>query len=73
MNAQFAKEFHGSIWFTYAQIIRARPARDAEGKNEENQREIKRINDQKRMEVYQRMQDYVNETKNKNKTLAKRL
>lgn len=45
MKAQFVKDVHGTIWFTYAQNIRARPARDAEGENEEKQRNIKRIND----------------------------
>lgn len=42
MKCEFAKDYHGSIWFQYASEIYVRPNMDAKKDLED---EIKRIND----------------------------
>ena len=73
MRAEFSKDIHGTIWFTYAQGIRSRPAHNAMNDNEEKQLRIKQSNDKKREELYQQLQAHLNENKKKNSTLVAEL
>ena len=42
MKALFCKDWHGTIWFTYAQNIVVRPCMDAQNENDEEPEIIKK-------------------------------
>lgn len=51
MRAEFAKDIHGTIWFTHASKILVRPGRDPTRDNRERFERIAKLNEQKRQEL----------------------
>lgn len=59
MRAEFAKDIHGTIWFTYAAKILVRPCNDPVLENEMRMQRVAQLNEQKKRELEIQLRTHV--------------
>ena len=59
MRAEFAKDIHGTIWFTYASKILVRPGHDPVRENEQRMQRMAEVNEAKKIELENKLREHV--------------
>lgn len=59
MRAEFSKDIHGTIWFTFASKVIARPGHDPVKEKEVRMQKMSDINEGKKKELENKLKDHV--------------